>query len=60
MMSRKRLPDRRHSEILELELHGLRNTASFSRFAARCPGLRVDAVLGAALDCIAADRGEQQ
>ena len=33
MMSRKRLPDRRHSEILELELHGLRYTASFSRFA---------------------------
>jgi hypothetical protein len=32
-MSRKRLLDRRHSEILELELHGLRYTASFSRFA---------------------------
>ena len=32
-MSRKRLPDRRHSQILELELHGLRYTASFSRFA---------------------------
>ena len=33
MMSRKHLPDRRHSEILELELHGLRYTASFSCFA---------------------------
>ena len=33
MMSRKHLPDRRRSEILELELHGLRYTASFSCFA---------------------------
>jgi ribonucleoside-diphosphate reductase alpha chain len=105
-MSRKRLLDRRHSEVLELKLHGLRHTASFSRFADggvaevflqnHKPGSQSDAnardaavaaslalqfgcpletlqravlrdengnastPLGAALDCIAADRGEQQ
>jgi hypothetical protein len=42
-MSRKRLSDRRHSQIFELKLRCLHNTASFSRFAERSPGLRVDA-----------------
>jgi ribonucleoside-diphosphate reductase alpha chain len=32
-MTRERLPNRRASTTFELELHGLRYTASFSRFA---------------------------
>ena len=31
-MSRERLPNRRRSEVFELELHGLRYTCTFSRF----------------------------
>jgi ribonucleoside-diphosphate reductase alpha chain len=33
MSARTRLPNRRASTVFELELHGLRYTASFSRFA---------------------------
>ena len=54
MMSRKRLPDRRHSEILELELHGLRYTGALLRDAQGC----APTPLGAAIDHITAIQKE--